>query len=127
MPDVGPVVAGQIHAYFQDPERRAAIADLLAVGIHWPAPTVAPAAGPLTGETWVLTGALDAMPRDVARDRLRRLGASVTDSVSKKTTRVVAGPGAGSKLDRAQKLGIPVLDEAALLALLADLEPGAQA
>lgn len=127
VPDVGPVVAGQIHAYFQDPERRAAVADLLAVGVHWPAPTPAPAAGPLTGETWVLTGALESMPRDVARDRLRRLGAAVTDSVSKKTTRVVAGPGAGSKLDRAQKLGVPVLDEAALLALLDALEPGAQA
>jgi DNA ligase (NAD+) len=119
VPDVGPVVAGQVHGYFQDPERRAAIADLLAAGVHWPAPERMASEGPLAGQTWVLTGSLESMSRDEGRERLRRLGATVTDSVSKKTTRVVAGPGAGSKLDKAQKLGIPVLDEAALLELLA--------
>jgi DNA ligase (NAD+) len=118
VPDVGPVVAGQVHAYFRDPERRAAIEDLLAAGVHWPTPEVAPGSGPLAGETWVLTGTLENMPRDEASQRLRELGAKVTDSVSKKTTCVVAGPGAGSKLEKARALGLPVLDEAALLELL---------
>jgi DNA ligase (NAD+) len=122
VPDVGPVVAGHLHAYFGDPERRAAIEDLRAVGVHWPAlaPARADAGGPLAGQTWVLTGTLESMHRDEARERLRRLGATVTDSVSKKTTRVVAGPGAGSKLDKANALGIPVSDEADLLALFAE-------
>jgi DNA ligase (NAD+) len=124
VPDVGPVVAAEIHAYLSAPERRAAIADLLAVGVHWPTPARPDTAGPLSGETWVLTGALESLTRDAARDRLRRLGASVTDSVSKKTTRVVAGPGAGSKLTKAEALGVPVLDETALLELLERLEPG---
>jgi DNA ligase (NAD+) len=119
VPDVGPVVAGQVHAYFSDSARRAAVDDLQAVGVHWPALEQAASTGPLSGQTWVLTGTLDSMHRDEARERLRRLGAAVTDSVSKKTTQVVAGPGAGSKLDKARSLGIPVLDEAELLALLA--------
>jgi DNA ligase (NAD+) len=121
VPDVGPVVAGHVHGYFGDRERRAAIADLQAVGVHWPAPAHAQTGdGPLAGQTWVLTGTLESMHRDEARERLRRLGASVTDSVSKKTTCVVAGPGAGSKLEKARTLGIPVLDESALLALFAE-------
>jgi DNA ligase (NAD+) len=118
--DVGPVVAGNLHAYFADPERRRAIDDLLEAGVHWSAPRVAAAAaaGPLTGETWVLTGTLEAMTRDEAKARLRQLGARVTDSVSRSTSRLVAGPGAGSKLEKARALSVPVLDEAALLAML---------
>ena len=73
---------------------------------------------PLDGQTWVLTGTLESMTRDEAKDRLQALGAKVTGSVSKNTDQVVAGPGAGSKLDRARALGVPVMDEAALLALL---------
>jgi DNA ligase (NAD+) len=73
---------------------------------------------PLAGETWVLTGTLEAMTRDEAKQRLVGLGAKVAGSVSAKTTRVVAGPGAGSKLAKATELGIAVLDEAGLLALL---------
>ncbi|MBX3705245.1 MAG: NAD-dependent DNA ligase LigA [Pseudomonadales bacterium] len=119
VPDVGPVVAGQVSGYFQDPERQRAIDDLLAVGVIWPAAEATSAGGPLAGETWVLTGTLEAMPRDDARARLRQLGAKVADSVSRNTTRVVAGPGAGSKLERARALGVPVLDEAELLALFA--------
>jgi len=119
VPDVGPVVAGQLHGYFSDPARRVAVDDLLAVGVHWPTPLRGDVVGPLAGQVWVLTGTLETMPRDEARDRLRRLGAKVVDSVSRNTTQVVAGPGAGSKLEKAQKLGIPVLDEAQLLALLA--------
>jgi DNA ligase (NAD+) len=121
VPDVGPVVAGKLHAYFQNPERRAAIADLRAAGVSFPAAErPARGAGPLDGQTWVLTGTLEAMPRDDAKELLRRLGATVTDSVSRKTTQVVAGPGAGSKLDKANSLGVPVMDEAGLLALLAE-------
>lgn len=123
VPDVGPVVAAEVHAYCSDPERRAAIADLLAVGVRWPDPLRRVGEGPLSGEIWVLTGALETLTRDAARDRLRQLGATVTDSVSKKTTRVVAGPGAGSKLAKAEALGIPVLDETALLELLERFDP----
>jgi len=124
--DVGPVVAGNLHAYFRDPERQRAIDDLLEVGVHWPAPQGAAETepGPLTGETWVLTGTLEAMTRDEAKAKLRQLGAKVTESVSRNTTRVVAGPGAGSKLDKALALGVAVLDEAALLALLAQYGAG---
>ena len=117
VPDVGPIVAGQLHDYFQDPERRRAIDDLLAVGVHWPAPDAGPASGPLDGQTWVLTGSLESMARDDAKARLRRLGAKVVDSVSRNTTQLVAGPGAGSKLDKALALGVPVMSEAELLAL----------
>jgi len=120
VPDVGPVVAGHLCAYFRDPERCTAIDDLLAVGVRWTVPELPESGGPLQGQTWVLTGALEAMPRDEARERLRGLGAKVADSVSRNTTRVVAGPGAGSKLEKALALGIPVLDEAELLALLAE-------
>lgn len=116
--DVGPVVAGHVHGYFADPERREAIDDLRAVGVRWPAPTGGGPA-PLVGQTWVLTGSLEAMSRDEARERLQQLGAKVAGSVSGKTSVVVAGPGAGSKLDKAQALGVTVIDEAAFLDLLA--------
>lgn len=115
--DVGPIVAGHVHEYFRDAERRAAVADLLEVGVTWPAPAGAGPA-PLAGQTWVLTGTLESMSRDEAKERLQALGAKVTGSVSKNTDRVVAGPGAGSKLDKAQRLDVPVLDEAELLKLL---------
>lgn len=119
--DVGPVVAGHVHGYFHDPERLAAVRDLLAVGVHWPSPG-APAGAegerPLAGQSWVLTGTLETMTRDEAKDRLQQLGAKVTGSVSGKTDVVVAGPGAGSKLARAQSLNVTVLDEAAFLAML---------
>jgi len=122
VPDVGPVVAGHLHGYFADPERREAIGDLRAVGVHWPDPTGGGGPAPLVGQTWVLTGTLEAMSRDEARERLQRLGAKVAGSVSAKTTVVVAGPGAGSKLDRAQALGVTILDEAAFLDLLAQYQ-----
>jgi DNA ligase (NAD+) len=115
--DIGPIVAGHVHAHFRDPERRQAIDDLRSVGVHWPAPAGGGGLAPLVGQIWVLTGSLDAMSRDEAKERLQRLGAKVAGSVSRNTTVVVAGPGAGSKLDKAQSLGVAVLDEAALLAL----------
>ncbi len=118
VPDVGPIVASQVHAWFQDPEHAAAIDDLLAVGVSWPDPPAATGPAPLAGQTWVLTGTLEAMTRDEARDKLRQLGAKVAGSVSARTHQVVAGPGAGSKLDKATSLGVPIMDEAALLELL---------
>jgi DNA ligase (NAD+) len=116
--DVGPVVAGQINDYFADPERREAIDDLRAVGVQWPDPVGGGGPAPLVGQTWVLTGSLESMSREEAKEKLQRLGAKVAGSVSGKTTVVVAGPGAGSKLDRAEALGLPILDEAGLLELL---------
>jgi DNA ligase (NAD+) len=118
--DVGPVVAANVVNWFAEPANRALLQDLLA---H--VAPVAPqrrAVQPLAGQTWVLTGALESMSRDAAGERLARLGARVSGSVSKKTSQVVAGPGAGSKLDKATSLGVPVMDEAALLELLASLE-----
>ncbi len=118
-PEIGPVVAAAIRAFFQEPHNREVIAGLQAAGVQWPETGVKPvAAQPLAGKTVVLTGTLDSLSRDQAADRLRALGAKVAGSVSKKTDYVVAGRDAGSKLDKAHQLGVTVLDEAGLLALL---------
>jgi DNA ligase (NAD+) len=122
VPDVGPVVAAHVHTFFQQPHNREVIQALRDSGVHWPAqkPRVAPAEGPLTGKTFVLTGTLESMSRDQAGDRITALGGKVTGSVSKKTTYVVAGAEAGSKLTKAQQLGIEILDEAAFLKLIGE-------
>jgi DNA ligase (NAD+) len=87
--------------------------------VRWPeGPPQRSTEGPLAGQTVVLTGALSAMSRDAAGDRLQALGAKVAGSVSKKTSFVVAGEAAGSKLDKARELGIEVWDEARLLEFL---------
>ncbi len=118
--DVGPVVAERVVHFFANAANRARVEALRAAGVHWPAIEVKAAETlPFSGQTWVLTGTLEALSRDDAADRLKALGAKVTDSVSKKTTVVVAGPGAGSKLAKATELGVPVQDEAWLLAQLA--------
>jgi len=120
VPDVGPVVASRIATFFAEPHNRAVIAALRAAGLHWPeGPPQANLAGPLVGKTVVLTGGLAALTRDDAGTRLEALGAKVAGSVSKKTSLVIAGEAAGSKLDKARELGIEVWDEAALLAFLA--------
>lgn len=117
--DVGPIVASHVQHFFAVDENRAVIADLLAAGVHWPDEPEQPTTGPdLSGQTWVLTGTLESMSRDAAADALRALGAKVSGSVSAKTTVVVAGPGAGSKLTKATELGIQVIDERALLEVL---------
>lgn len=120
IPDVGPVVAQSLFSFFSDP-RSVAIVDALlqAVTPQSQAPA-AQADGPLSGQTVVLTGTLSSMARDVAGAHLEALGAKVSGSVSKKTHLVVAGAEAGSKLAKAQELGIPVIDEAGFLALLAE-------
>ena len=119
--DVGPIVAERVISFFSKATNQATVAGLVAAGVQWPViEVVARDELPLAGQTWVLTGTLEAMPRNVAKTRLQQLGAKVAGSVSAKTSQVVAGPGAGSKLSKAEDLGVPVMDEAALLALLKD-------
>ena len=120
VPDVGPVVARRIAAFFHEPHNRQVIADLRAAGVAWAeGPPQRATEGPLAGKTVVLTGALSSMSRDEAGDRLEALGAKVSGSVSRKTSLVVAGEAAGSKLEKATELGVEVWDEAQLLAFLA--------
>jgi DNA ligase (NAD+) len=119
--DVGPVVAQSIHTFFQQPHNREVIAKLIAAGITWPKEERRNIPQPLAGKTFVLTGTLSSMPRDEAKGKLEALGAKVSGSVSKKTSYVVAGEEAGSKLDKAQELGVEVLDEAAFITMLNSL------
>ncbi|MGV3494395.1 MAG: NAD-dependent DNA ligase LigA [Ramlibacter sp.] len=120
VPDVGPIVAESIHAFFQQAHNREVVEQLRAVGVHWEegAPA-AQAPKPLSGKTVVLTGTLPTLTRDEAKDLLEAAGAKVAGSVSKKTDYVVAGAEAGSKLDKARELGVAVLDEDGLRQLLA--------
>lgn len=121
VPDVGPVVAESIHTFFAQPHNREVVEQLRAVGVDWPEGEPAPAALlPLAGQTFVLTGTLPSLSRDEAKALLEAAGAKVAGSVSKKTHYVVAGAEAGSKLDKARELGVPVIDEAQLRALLAE-------
>ncbi len=118
--DVGPVVAESISNFFSEPHNQSVIQQLLAAGIHWPeADRKQVVPGPLMGKTFVLTGTLPNLSRDQAKELIEAVGAKVSGSVSKKTAYVVAGSDAGSKLDHAQALDLPVLDEAGLLQLLA--------
>jgi DNA ligase (NAD+) len=120
VPDVGPIVAASIHAFFQQPHNREVVEQLRAVGVHWEeSEPVAQAPKPLSGKTVVLTGTLPTWSRDEAKDALEAAGAKVAGSVSKKTDYLVAGAEAGSKLDKARELGVTVLDEDGLRALLA--------
>jgi len=119
VPDVGPIVGQSITEFFAQPEQLMLVTALQQAGVQWPNISVVPATElPLTGQTWVLTGTLEALSRTVAKQRLTALGAKVAGSVSAKTTVVVAGPGAGSKLEKAQSLAIDVRSEADLMALL---------
>lgn len=119
VPDVGPVVAHFVAEFFEQESNRIAVQKLRDAGIHWDDIEVAePAELPLNGLTYVLTGTLESMSRDDAKAHLLALGAKVAGSVSAKTDYVVAGPGAGSKLAKAEELGLKIMDEAALLDLL---------
>ena len=118
--DVGPIVAKSIRTFFDQPHNREVVEQLRACGVTWEeGEPAAVAPKPLSGKTFVITGTLPTLSRDEAKDRLEAAGAKVAGSVSKKTDFVVAGTEAGSKLVKAQELGIDVIDEAALLQLLA--------
>jgi DNA ligase (NAD+) len=118
--DVGPVVAASIAHFFAEPHNREVIEALCAAGLHWPkAPGKAAARrGPLAGATVVLTGTLQTLTREQATERVVAAGGKVAGSVSKKTSFVVAGAEAGSKLDKARALGVRVIDENELMVLL---------
>ena len=119
VPDVGPIVAQSVVQFFAEPHNLQVIAGLRAAGVRYQA--VAPQAavsGAVAGKTFVLTGALSGLSRDDAKARIEAAGGKVTGSVSKKTDFVVAGSDAGSKLDKAQTLGIQIIDEQQLIALL---------
>lgn len=125
VPDVGPIVAGHIHSFFEQPHNRETLDALRDAGVEWQEEEIRQGERPLTGQTWVLTGTLSAMTRDQAREKLEALGAKVSGSVSRKTACVVAGEAAGSKLTKAEQLEVPVLDEAGLLELLEKYGSGA--
>ncbi|MBN8452669.1 NAD-dependent DNA ligase LigA [Accumulibacter sp.] len=121
VPDVGPIVAQSIRQFLGEPHNDDVIKELRAAGVAGnEGEAMAPAAsiGAVAGRTFVLTGTLPALSRDVARQMLEAAGAKVSAAVSKKTDFVVAGADAGSKLQRAQELGVPIIDEAQMLALL---------
>ncbi|EEH68164.1 NAD-dependent DNA ligase LigA [Acinetobacter haemolyticus] len=120
-PDVGDITAEWIADFFQAPHNIEVLDRLMAAGIHWDAPT-APTRQPLNGESWVVTGTLESMGRDEATQRLQALGARVSGSVSSKTKCVVAGEKAGSKLEKAQKLEIRVMNEQEFLDFLAQYQ-----
>ncbi len=115
--DVGPILASNIRAFFDDEGNRSVAIDLTEQGVQWTVEEVL-AIRPCEGETWVLTGTLESMPRQDAKAKLLRLGAKVAGSVSKKTSRVVAGAEAGSKLTKAIELEVPVLNEEEFLAFV---------
>ncbi|WP_043528266.1 NAD-dependent DNA ligase LigA [Litchfieldella xinjiangensis] len=122
--DIGPIVAHHVHTFFQQSHNLETIEDLRAQGVRWEEAAVEERPQPLSGQTWVLTGTLESMTRDEGKARLTALGAKVAGSVSKKTAGVVAGPGAGSKLDKAEQMGVPVLDEREFLSRLEAWERG---
>jgi DNA ligase (NAD+) len=118
VPDVGPIVAGHLRGFFDNLENLQIIDRLQEAGVNWPAIEKPSTDLPLFGNTYVLTGSLEAFTRDQAGARLQSLGAKVASSVSAKTAALIAGASAGSKLTKAEKLGVQVLSEEDLLALL---------
>ncbi|HTK04658.1 MAG TPA: NAD-dependent DNA ligase LigA, partial [Candidatus Eisenbacteria bacterium] len=117
VPGIGDVVADAVAGWLAEPANQRLVDDLLDAGVK--AERVKRSASqPWKGSSFVFTGEMEAMTRDEAKDKARSLGADVPESVSKKTTYVVAGPGAGSKLEKARKLGVKVLNEAEFLAML---------
>ncbi|QDX29083.1 NAD-dependent DNA ligase LigA [Dickeya poaceiphila] len=121
--DVGIVVATHVRNFLDEAHNQQVIQELIGddVGIHWPDPVIVDVEAsnsPFAGKTVVLTGSLSVLSRDEAKDRLTALGAKVSGSVSKKTNLVIAGEAAGSKLTKAQELGIEVIDEAEMMRLL---------
>jgi DNA ligase (NAD+) len=122
-PGIGPIVAGLIAEQLADPQMQELIADLRAQGLQFELEGPPPGEGPLAGLTFVLTGTLPDLSREQASERIMAAGGRVTSSVSKKTDYVVAGDSPGSKLEKAERLGVKVLDEPGLLALLDGAPP----
>ena len=124
IPDIGPIMAQKIHDFFQMPAQQDLIERIQAAGVTWAEhdghtqDNSDASSAPLAGQTWVLTGTLSEMTRDEAKVQLEALGAKVSGSVSKKTHCVVAGVSAGSKLTKAQNLGVDVMDEGAFVEML---------
>jgi DNA ligase (NAD+) len=122
-PDIGPVVAQSIRRFLDEPHNRQVISELRKAGVHWPESagmggSAARAGGPVQGRTFVLTGTLPGLTRTEAAEMIQAAGGRVSASVSKKTDFVVAGEEAGSKLERARELGVPVIGESELRQLL---------
>ena len=123
VPDVGPIVARHVRSFFDQPDNRRVIEALRERGVRWPAvepPEDTDQAQPLAGKTFVVTGTLDGLSRDEAKARIQQAGGKVTSSVSKKTDYLVAGADPGSKLEKARSLGVAIIDQAELEALLTD-------
>ena len=121
VPNIGPNMAAAIHTFFQQAHNREAVAGLLAAGVKPAAPEPRAASegvAPFAGKTFVLTGTLESMTREQAKERLLALGAKVADSVSKKTSYVVVGADAGSKAEKARALGVAVLTDAEFVKLI---------
>ncbi len=120
VPDVGPIVASRIRAFFNESHNAEVIQRLRDSGVHWQdsKPATATTDGALAGKTFVLTGSLSGMTRDEAKDRIQALGGKVTGSVSKKTDFVLAGEKAGSKLEKARELGVPIISEDEFLSMI---------
>jgi len=124
MPDVGPVMARSVRSFLDEPRNAALMDRLAASGVRMEDDTPRSAMpGPLTGKTYVITGTLAAMSREAATEALQALGAKVSGSVSKKTSGLIVGADAGTKLEKARAAGVPVLDEAAFLALIMKSSP----
>ncbi len=124
-PGIGPIVGQQIHDQLRDPQMEALIADLRSLGLRFEEEGAPPGEGPLSDKALVLTGTLPTLTREQATERILAAGGRVTSTVSKKTDYVVAGEAAGSKLEKAERLGVAVVDEAGLEALLAGEVPTA--
>jgi len=120
--DVGPIVAEAAYQFFQEPHNREVIAAMQTLGVHWAEITKTSVSTEFSGKTFVLTGTLLTLKRDQAQAMIEAVGGKVSGSVSAKTSFVVAGAEAGSKLEKAQQLNVPILDEAALIAMLQSAE-----
>ncbi len=120
VPEIGPVVAQSVRDFAEEPHNRSLVARLAAAGVNMDsqAPEPSDEPGPLSGKVYVLTGTLESMTREEAQARLEQLGARVSGSVSRKTSCLIAGADAGSKLEKAQQLGVETLDEQGFLALI---------
>ncbi|MSR16296.1 MAG: NAD-dependent DNA ligase LigA [Methylococcaceae bacterium] len=121
VPDVGEIIAGNVRAFFEDAMNKQLVDDLLAAGVTWDTNQTVDSLQPLTAQTWVLTGTLNS-PRNEIKVKLEQLGAKVSSSVSTKTTVVLAGEGAGSKLIQARKHGVKIFNEAQFLELMKSYE-----